>query len=111
MICKPAQLKAGSWHHVALIRNDSQWQLFVDQRLHSSLEVSQPVNPSELSFRVGMGLTLVDRCFLGEIDELRVYRGVPRTYREQTTEDQVERAVWSSFARLLLTSNDFLYVD
>lgn len=40
-----------------------------------------------------------------------LYLAVPVRYCSQITPDQIELAAWSSYARLLLTVTEFLYVD
>jgi hypothetical protein len=111
VLTEPVALKTGAWQQVALVRTPSALRLFLNGKQQAEVASTAAVQPSELALRVGLGITLVDRCFLGEIDELRVYRGVPQHYREQLTPKQIELAAWSSYARLVLTANEFLYVD
>ena len=111
VISKPIILTAGKWQHVAMVRTPSKLQLFLDGKLGAEVASPSAVRSSELAFRVGLGITLIKRCFRGDIDELRVYRGVPRRYRPRATAGQIELAAWSSYSRLLLTANEFLYVD
>jgi len=111
VISKPITLAAGKWQHVAMVRTPSRLQLFLDGKLGAEVVSDAAARPSELAFRVGLGITLVDRCFRGDIDELRVYRGVPSRYRSRAVPGQIELAAWSSYSRLLLTANEFLYVD
>ncbi|GIT31889.1 MAG: hypothetical protein Ct9H300mP1_39350 [Planctomycetaceae bacterium] len=94
-----------------MVRTPSKLQLFLDGKLGAEVASPSAVRSSELAFRVGLGITLIKRCFRGDIDELRVYRGVPRRYRPRATAGQIELAAWSSYSRLLLTANEFLYVD
>lgn len=111
VISDPIVLAAGKWQHVAMVRTPSKLQLFVDGKLGAEVASTAAVRPSELSFRVGLGITLLKRCFRGDIDDLRVFRGVPDRYRSRMTPKQIELAAWSSYSRLLLTANEFLYVD
>jgi len=111
VISDPVTLQAGRWYQVAMVRTPRALQVFVDGKLGAEIASTASVRPSELPFRIGLGITLLKRCFSGEIDELKVYRGVPPRYRKLLGAEQIELAAWASFSRLLLTANEFLYVD
>src|SRR5262249_19094200 len=47
----------------------------------------------------------------GERDEAYVRRYAEELVRAGTAQNQVEREAWTSLGRVLLTANEFLYVD
>ena len=111
ILSNPVQLETGKWQHIALVRSPTTMRLFVNKQLASEVLLTETVQPSPLTFRVGLGISIVERSFLGEIDELRVYRGIPERYRKRMAPRQIELAAWASYSRLVLTANEFLYVD
>ena len=111
ILSNPVQLETGKWQHIALVRSPTAMRLFVNKQLASEVPLTETVQPSPLTFRVGLGISIVERSFLGEIDELRVYRGIPERYRKRMALRQIELAAWASYSRLVLTANEFLYVD
>ena len=111
VLSNPVQLETARWQHIALVRTPVAMRLFLNGRQSAEVLSTARVQPSPLTFRVGLGISLIERSFLGEIDELRVYRGIPAEFREQITPRQIELAAWASYSRLVLTANEFLYVD
>ena len=111
VLSNPVQLETAKWQHIALVRTPTAMRLFLNKQLASEVLSTETVQPSPLTFRVGLGISIVERSFLGEIDELRVYRGIPERYRKRTAPRQIELAAWASYSRLVFTANEFLYVD
>jgi len=111
VLTRAVTLRPGRWQHVALVRTPRFLALFVDGKRAQVQATKEKMRPSELPLLVGLGITLPKRCFAGEIDDLRVYRGVPSRYRDLVPANEIELASWTSLCRLLLTANEFLYVD
>ena len=111
VLCNPVKLQTGQWHHIAMVRWPTGMGLYLNGKLASHVTTNAVMQPSPLSFRVGLGISIVERSFHGEIDEVRVYRGIPEKYRIEGASESSEMAAWSSYCRLLLTANEFLYVD
>ena len=105
------ELPADNWHRIALVRTPTHIQFFRNGELKASAPSNDKVLKTELNFRVGLGITIIERCFNGAIDDLRVYKGIPEEYRGASSETDSRLAAWSSYAKILLTANEFLYVD
>ena len=104
-------LPADQWHRIALVRTPTHIQFFIKGELKTSVSSRDKVLDTDLNFRVGLGISIIERCFNGAIDDLRVYKGIPEEYRGVTSESDSRSAAWSSYAKILLTANEFLYVD
>lgn len=111
VLTEKVALKAGQWQRIALARTPTHIQLYLNGEIKSSVISRDPVQDTELNFRVGLGITIIERCFNGAIDDLRVYKGIPNEYRPSAGTLDSRLAAWSSYARILLTANEFLYVD
>ena len=111
VLSNPIQLKTAKWQQIALVRTPTAMRLFLNKQLASEVLSTETIQPSPLTFRVGLGISIVERSFLGEIDEVRVYRGIPKRYRKRMAPRQIELAAWASYSRLVFTANEFLYVD
>ena len=111
VLSKPVQLETAKWQHIALVRTPTAMRLFLNKQLACEVLSTETVQPSPLTFRVGLGISIVERSFLGEIDEFRVHRGIPERYRKRMMPRQFELAAWASYSRLVFTANEFLYVD
>ena len=111
VLSEPVPLQVNMWQKIAFVRTPRSLQLFLNGKKQVEVLSTAVIEPSPFTFHVGLGISAVERSFYGDIDDLRVYRGIPEEYRLEANPQQVELVSWSSYARLLLTANEFLYVD
>ena len=70
-------LSSGAWYHVALIRNGTNWKIFVNGEVVATTTASYTVTNNTASVRVGYSSSN-DSQFFGYIDELRISKGIAR---------------------------------
>jgi formylglycine-generating enzyme required for sulfatase activity len=66
------QLVAGSWYHVALVRDGDALRLYVDGALRDSTTVPPNYWPAAKTFRIGLGEDPFWPRFTGSVDEVRL---------------------------------------
>ena len=70
-------VRDGSWHHVAVVRNSSAWTLYVDGTSRATNTWSGTIADISGSIYIGRDQFYI-RDFTGHIDEVRITNGVAR---------------------------------
>ena len=83
----PGTFSANEWHHVAVVRNDDTWRLFVDGSEAAALTVDQSSH-NAVRLEIGTWTVNGDRDFEGLIDEFRVTKGIARYTEDFAVPDQ-----------------------
>ncbi|MHC4633054.1 MAG: LamG-like jellyroll fold domain-containing protein, partial [Planctomycetota bacterium] len=63
----------GQWHHVACVYDGSNLILYVDGDVDSSAATSGQIDPNTYNLFIGENSQVLDRCFEGKIDDIRIY--------------------------------------
>ena len=76
----------GDWHHVATVRDATHLRLYFDgvEQRNVAVPLSFTYSPTNLEFRIGAMPYSNSRQFIGEMDDVRITRGVAR-YPNGTT--------------------------
>ena len=67
----------GNFHHVALVRNGSNWQIYVDGTSRASVTNGNN-NTAGTTAYIGNNHTFANRDFAGYMDEIRISKGIAR---------------------------------
>ncbi len=73
VLTDPIPLVAGQWQHVALVKNATELQFYLNGVLVTSRRDAAPAAVSLLNVAVGLGYAAPERCFQGLVDSLRIW--------------------------------------
>jgi hypothetical protein len=74
----PMALTADEWQHVAIVKSKETLSFYLNGEEAASVPAPDPMVPSPIPLRIGMGYPATDRIFRGCIDEFRVWnRAIP----------------------------------
>jgi hypothetical protein len=103
---KPINLAADRWQHVAIVKSPKELKFYLNGILLDSVAATLPlVEPTPMSFRIGLGFDAESRCFSGVISDFRVWnRALSEIKPEVTPEQKFEALANNSSVQLSAAS-------
>lgn len=112
VMSRSTALVPGRWQHVAMVKSPTHFRFYINRQLCGEVSSTAKMQPTSTNFRVGNGIAPgTERCFRGMVDELRVWDIAIEGQAPELHPQRIKEMAWASYARLLLASNEFFFVD